>query len=450
MKYDVIVVGGGPAGVISAVTARKYYPNKNILLIKNIEEGVIPCGIPYMLTTMKKPEDNAIGNKPLEKNNIGLKIDEVISINREKKSILTKRNETLEYEKLILATGSNSIMPSIVGIEKKGIYSIKKDMGYLKNLRLDIEKAKDIVIVGGGFIGIEFADEISQFKDKNVTVVEFMPEILANSFDIEFSKLAREIMIKKGINILTGKKVVKFNGEERVGSVSLSDNIEIPCQVVILGIGAVPNTSIAERSGLDIGKSKGILVDEYLRTYSDNNIFAIGDCSEKRDFFTRKRIPIMLASTATAEARIAGANLFELKLIRENKGTIATYSTKVGDLVLGSAGMTEQAARKEGFEIVVGNAEAADKHPECLPNSSKIKLKLVFSKQAGVLLGGQVAGGDSAGEIVNIIGLALQKTTTLAELETLQVATHPKLTAAPTTYPLIIAAQDALDKYNMV
>jgi len=194
---------------------------------------------------------------------------------------------------------------------------------------------------------------------------------------------------------------------------------------------------------MEIGKGKGILVDEYLRT-SDNDIFAIGDCAEKKDFFTRKKINIMLASIATSEARIAGANLFNLKLLRENKGTIAVYSTKIGDLTLGSAGLTEKIAIEEGFEILVGNTECVDKHPATMPGANKIKVKLIFSKQSGILLGGQVAGGVSAGEIVNIIGLALQKSTLLTELETLQIATHPKLTASPTVYPLITAAQDAL------
>ncbi|MCK5139441.1 MAG: FAD-dependent oxidoreductase, partial [Thermodesulfovibrionia bacterium] len=264
MKYDVIVIGGGPAGVISAVTARKYYGDKKILLIKSIEKGVIPCGIPYMFTTLEKPEDNAMGNMPLEKNNIELKVDEVIGIDREKKQVQTKGKEILEYEKLILAMGSDPIMPPIDGIEKKGVYPIQKEMDYLKNLKTEIQKARDIVIIGGGFIGIEFADELSLLKDTNITVVEFLPEILDNSFDNEFSKLAREKIDEKGINIVTGKKVVKFNGGEKVESVSLSDNTEIPCQVVILGIGASPNAGIASKAGLDIGKSRGILVDEYL------------------------------------------------------------------------------------------------------------------------------------------------------------------------------------------
>jgi len=447
LKYDIIVIGGGPAGIISAVTARKYYKEKKILLIKNIEKGVIPCGIPYMFTTLENPEDNAMGNAPLEKNNIDLKIAEVVNINKEKKHLETKEGDLIIYDKLVLATGSNPIIPSIEGIDKKGVYAIQKEMGYLKNMKTDIQKTKEIVIIGGGFIGVEFADELSKLKNTNITLVEFLPKILANSFDEEFSSLAKEKLISNGVKILTNVKAEKFNGEERVESVTLSNNTTIPCQVAILGIGASPNTHMAKKAELEIGKSRGILVDEYLRT-SDENIFAIGDCAEKKDFFTRKKSLVMLASTACAEARIAGANLFSLKLLRENKGTIATYSTKIGDLTLTSAGLTEKFATKENFEVITGFAECPDKHPGKMPDVNKLMVKLIFSKQSSILLGGQVVGGESAGEIVNIISLALQKNTTLTELETLQIATHPKLTAAPTMYPLIIAAQDALSKYD--
>jgi len=160
MKYDIIVIGGGPAGVISAVTARKYYNDKKILLIKDVEKGVIPCGIPYMFTTLENPENNIMGNAPLEKNNIKLKIAEIVKIDKSKNQIKTKKGEILNYEKLILANGSNPIIPPIEGINKKGVYVIKKELDYLKKLKTNIEKAKEIVIIGGGFIGVEFADEL--------------------------------------------------------------------------------------------------------------------------------------------------------------------------------------------------------------------------------------------------------------------------------------------------
>jgi pyruvate/2-oxoglutarate dehydrogenase complex dihydrolipoamide dehydrogenase (E3) component len=129
--------------------------------------------------------------------------------------------------------------------------------------------------------------------------------------------------------------------------------------------------------------------------------------------------------------------------VRENKGTIASYSTCVDGLVLASAGLTEAAARLEGFEVVTGVSEGVDRHPAAMPGASKVKLKLVFSRHSGLLMGGQVYGGVSSGELINIVGAAVQTGMSVTELETLQVATHPWLTAAPTAYPITAAAQDA-------
>jgi len=131
-----------------------------------------------------------------------------------------------------------------------------------------------------------------------------------------------------------------------------------------------------------------------------------------------------------------------LKVVRENKGTIGIYSTYVDGLVLGTAGHTENSAKKEGFEIITGSVDGIDRHPSTMPGVSKTKIKLIFSKQSGIILGGQVAGGMCCGEMINAISIAIQKRVSLTELETLQMATHPHLTSAPTVYPLVLAAQN--------
>ena len=441
IKTDILIIGAGPAGIVCASTARKYYPQKKITLIKNIEKGVVPCGIPYMFSSLENPEENSMGTDALEKKDIKVVLDEGKSIDREKKTVETKSGETYFYEKLVLATGSLPIMPPIPGNDKKGVYSIHKNMDYLKASIEKIKKAKNVLIVGGGFIGVEFADELSRIPGLNVSLVEMLPKILANSFDSEFSDLAKDKLEKKGVNLLTGICVEGFIGGEAIEKARLSSGKDIPVDAVILGIGAFPNTGMALAAGLDLGKNKGIWVDEYMRSV-DSDIFAVGDCAAKKDFYTRRNTPVMLASTATAEARVAGANLYQLKIVRENKGTIAIYSTYIDGLVLGSAGLTEESAKKEGFEIVTGSVDVMDKHPAGMPFVKKVKVKLIFSKQSGIIMGGQVAGGMSAGEIINIIGMAIQKRVSLSELETLQMATHPYLTTAPTMYPLVQAAQN--------
>jgi NADPH-dependent 2,4-dienoyl-CoA reductase/sulfur reductase-like enzyme len=442
---DILVIGGGPAGIVCALTARQYYPDKKILVMRDVKKGVIPCGIPYMIASLEKPDQNIMGYSSLEKENIELVIDRAVTIDRQNKKVRTESGNDYRYEKLVLALGSNPIVPPIPGIDKKGVYRVRKDLDYLKEMVEEVKKHEKVLVIGGGFIGVEFADELSQIKGLEVILVEMLPHLLSNSFDPEFSELAEEKLRSQKVKILTNTTVEEFIGDEKVKKVRLSTGEKIDIDCVVLGVGTKPNTQLALDAGLELGKGKGIWVDEYLRTI-DPDIFAVGDCAGKRDFFTRKDAPVLLASIATAEARIAGANLYQLKVLRENKGTIGIFSTYVGGLVMGSAGMTESTARREGFDIISGKAQVVDKHPSVLLGANKMLVKLVFSRESQAILGGQVAGGMSCGELINVIGIAIQKRFTITELETFQMATHPYLTAPPTMYPLVWAAQDAAKK----
>jgi len=439
---DVLIIGGGPAGIVCALTARWNYPEKKILLMRDVERGVIPCGIPYMIASLENPEQNAMSYTSLEKQNVELVVDRAVKIDRKNKVVHTESGDDYHYEKLVLALGSNPILPPIPGINKKGVYSIRKDLSYLEDMVKYVKGCKKVLVLGGGFIGVELADELSKVKGPEVIVVEMLPHLLANSFDPEFSELIEEKLLSQGVKILTGIRAEEVMGDERVRKVRLSTGEEIDVDCVILAIGASPNTKLALDAGLELGKGRGIWVDEYMRTI-DPDIFAIGDCAGKRNFFTRKDAPVLLASIATAEARIAGANLYKLKVLRESKGTIGIFSTYVGGLALGSAGLTENTAKQEGFDVVSGKAEAVDKHPSTLPGARKVLVKLIFSRESQALLGGQVAGGMPCGELINMIGVAIQKRFTITELETFQMATHPYLTPSPILYPLVLAAQNA-------
>ena len=215
--------------------------------------------------------------------------------------------------------------------------------------------------------------------------------------------------------------------------------------MVLVSIGARPSIELAEKAGLRIAENGSIWVDEYMRTSVDD-VFAVGDCALKRDFFTRKAVPVWLASTATAEARNAGTNIYDIRVLHQIQGTVAAFSTKIDAFSFASAGMTCRTCQKEGFRYVSATVQAPDRHPGILPGASTMKVKLVFADRSGIILGGQASGGLSVGELINVIALAIQKKVTVRELDMMQIATHPLLTAAPTQHPLINAAHQALAK----
>ena len=444
MRYDVLVIGGGPAGIVTATTAKKFYPDKSVAIIKREETGLIPCGIPYIFNILGSVEADIMSIKPVEKLGIDFIIDEVVEVDVKSKIVRTKNGKEIKYEKLVFATGSTPVVPKIEGVDKEGVFPVSKNLETLKKLSNAVNEAERVVIVGGGFIGVEVGEQIAK-SGKKVTIVEMMDQLLPAAFDKEFAKIAEDELKKLNVELYLNSTVKRISGNSKVSAVELVDGRKIDADVVILSVGYRPNIELAEKAGLRISIGNRIWTDEYGRT-SEKDVFAVGDCSEEKDFFTRETSRVMLASTATFEARIVGANLFSLKVVRVNKGTIGVFSTVVGDVALGAAGLTEEAAKKEGFEIVVGYGENFNRHPANIPGATKTRVKLIFAKESGTILGGQVAGGAEVGEMVNLIAMAIQNYLTASEMDTLQIGTHPLLTSAPTMPPLIIAAEDALRK----
>ncbi|HET91703.1 MAG TPA: pyridine nucleotide-disulfide oxidoreductase [Chloroflexi bacterium] len=330
------------------------------------------------------------------------------------------------------------------GDAKTGIAdAIVKDVEYLSGLQKRLESARDVVIIGGGFIGIEFADEINKAGDKNVSIVEILSHCLALAYDQEFCIEMEKVLASRGINICTSSKVASIAGNGKVEKVVLADGTEIKADVVILGIGAVANVDVAKKAGLRIGLTGGIAVDRTMQT-SDKHIYACGDCAEKISFFGGRPSPLKLASIATLEARIAGANLFGIR--RENAGTVGVWSTAVGDHALATAGLTEEMAREQGYNVVVVAIAGPNRHPGTMPGAAHTKVKLVFERNSGVILGGQAMGDPAAGEVINAISACVQSRMTAEDIAMFQIGTHPALTASPIVYHMVNAAEMAIQK----
>lgn len=444
-KTDLLVIGGSAGGILSALTAKKAYEGIDITVIREKERVVVPCGIPYIYGTLKDAGKNIIPDKGLIDSNVNLVIDQVTKIDKENKTVSTKSGETFSYKKLIIATGSTPFIPKFIpGYDLENVFPILKDEDYLKVILDKANEANDVVVIGGGFIGIEFAEQMHQLG-KKVTLIEVVERCLWQAFDEEFSNEVEGLMKENGINVMTGTKVERILGSGKVEAVEVDTGEKIKADLVILGMGVKPNSVLAQEAGVATNKQGAIIVDEYMRT-SEPDIFAVGDCAEKKCFFTRENVQVLLASTAATEAKIAGCNVFQLRLIRANRGTISAFSTKVLGRVFAAAGITENRAREERFNIMTGEFTTMDKHPGSLPDTKQIRIKLIFSKCSGVLMGAQISGGDTVGEMINILSLAIQKGVTASELNTFQVATHPLISASPIAYPVNAAAMEAMSK----
>jgi NADPH-dependent 2,4-dienoyl-CoA reductase/sulfur reductase-like enzyme len=355
--------------------------------------------------------------------------------------VTTAGEEVINYKKLVLATGSKPVVPPIPGHDLENVYTIEKDVDYLRRLSEKLDQVREVVIIGGGFIGMEMADECRKRPNLNVTVVEILPHCLFLAFDQELCVQVEQALIRAGVGVRTNTRAEAIVGDGKAEGVLLDNGETLPADVVLFGIGTRPNVDLAREAGLELGPFGAIAVDRYMRT-NDHDILAVGDCAEKSGFQTGQPTPLRLASIATAEARIAGANLFELR--RENQGTIGVFSTKINGLSMGIAGMGQRGAEEAGIGYVVGQAEAVDKHPGAMPGAQQLSVKLIFRKYSGALIGGQACCGDTVGEVVNLIAALIQVRMHADEIATFQMGTHPALTASPIAYQLVNAAEQAL------
>ncbi len=440
---DILIIGGGPAGMVAAATSRQYYGNKKITVVKSNEQSLVPCGIPYIFgPLLDGVEDNMVpcGGKA-KKMGVDLLIDTVESIDFNAKTAKCASTGAIQYNKLIIATGS--IPRKAVEVENydaKGVFYVPKDAEYITKVYNATKDLDTIAVIGTGFIGVELAGELAR-SGKKVHLVG--SRLLKHAFDPEFSEDMEAQMLHDNVAFYKNKRVaaVKVDADGIACGVSLQDGETINCDAVIMATGYEAHTQLAQQSGLSMRQHNTIYVDEYMRT-TQKDVFAVGDCAEKRHFITKRSVPIMLASTATAEARVAAANLYKINVVKSFSGTIDIFSTVISETCFASAGITEEDAKKENITAISTTVIVDDKHPAKLPGNHKQTVKLVAMKHSGIVIGAQVIGGIDVGEMINVLGVIIEKKMSVYDLLNLQVATHPLLTSAPTSYPIVQAAQN--------
>jgi len=446
INMDVVVIGGSAAGLVAAMTAKSHYPDKDVMVIRKEEKVMIPCGIPYIFGTIGTSNGNILPDGGLINLGVKIKVDTVLDIQVDDHTLNTEDGSIITYEKLIVATGSQPFVPGFIkGTELDNVFTVPKNKVYLDKFQEKLEGLKKVAVIGAGFIGVELSDELNK-NGKEVLLVEVQDHILGAAFDKDTCIIAEDNLKERGVNVCSNCEVKEIKGiNGKVKSLLYSDGTEVEVDAVVLSIGYTPNIELAKKSGISVNKQGSIKVDTYMRTHQ-KDVFACGDCAQKRDFVTGRITPVMLASTACAEARVAAMNLYGLSTIKTFNGTISIYSTNIGETTFGVAGMTEKRAELEGFNIVTGTFKGMDRHPGKLNNPHYQMVKLVANKTSGLIMGGEVVGGVSAGELTNVLGFVIQNKMTLTDLLCSQIGTQPMLTASPAAYPLIKAAEVAARK----
>lgn len=442
-KIDILVIGGGASGLQAAISAKTNYPDKSVVVVRKEKQVLVPCGIPYIFGSLQSSDKNIMPDNALLNIGVEIKVAEVTFVDIENNICELSNNEKIQFEKVIFATGSTPTKPKwLKGVDLENVFTIPKNKIYLDEMHTRLKTLKKIITIGAGFIGVEMADEMNK-AGWDVTLVELEDSILNKAFDKEFGDKAQELIESRGVKVITGNGVKEIIGTDgKVSKVILTTGVELDADAVILSMGYVPNTELAKKSGIELNKHGFIKTCEYMRVENcTDDIFAVGDCAEKRDFLTRKLNGTMLASTACAEARVAGMNLYELSPCKVFAGTIAIYNTAIGDSAFGTAGIIESRAKEENFSVVVGSFTGMDKHPGTLEGMHEQTVKLIVAADCGMILGGEVYGGMSVGELTNTIGFLIQSHVNIKTLLTAQIGTHPMLTGSPAAYPLIKAAE---------
>lgn len=448
MADTLVVIGGTAAGLSAASKAKRLRPEMEITVYERsgyVSYGA--CGLPYYVGGMIPEAEDLISltaDTLKEKRGIPTYIHhEVTRIDRGKKLVEVKNLDTGEtmtrhYDKLMIATGAEPIVPPIPGVEALGVHCLRTVEDGIA-LRARAAEAKRAVIIGGGFIGLETAEELTQ-SGLAVTVVEAMPRLLPFLVE-EYADMIRAELAAHKVEVRLGaaaEEVVAENG--RAAGVRLAGGEVLPADLVLFSVGVRPATRLAAECGLALGLKGAIVVDEEQRT-SDPDIYAAGDCVQMKNLITGAPCYFPLGTTANKQGRVAGENLAGQH--STFKGVLGSQVTKIFDLYAASTGLTLRQAEEAGFAAAASSIVKGDR-ASYYPGGGENRLTLILDTASGRLLGAQGIGTATVAGRMNVLAAAITAKMTVEELNELDLVYSPSV--APVYDPILIAASQAMKK----
>lgn len=434
MAQKIIIVGGVAGGATAAAKLRRISEDVEIILVERGEYiSFANCGLPYHIGEVIKERSKLLVQTVKGMSN-RFKIDirnfsEAVSIDPENKSVTIRnlqKGETYQetYDKLLLSPGARPIVPPIPGLqENQALFTLRNipDTDKIKGY-VDEKKPQKAVVVGGGFIGIEMAENLTE-RGIHVTIVQISNQVMA-PIDYEMASILHSHLREKGVELILENGVHAF--AEQGKKVILSDGSEIETDMTILSIGVRPENELAKAAGLELGARGGIVVNEYLQT-SDEDIYAVGDAVEVVDYVNGTKTMIPLAGPANRQGRIAANNMMGKR--EKYQGTLGTFVAKVFDLTVSATGNNEKTLKRLGIPYEVLHIHPSS-HAGYYPGAAPIAFKLIFEKETGKIFGAQAVAADGAEKRIDVIATAIKGGLTVEDLTNLELSYAPPYSSA--------------------
>ncbi len=416
--FKVVIVGGVAAGPKVASKVIRMMPRARVTIVEMGEVlSYAGCGLPYYVSGVVRDQKELMSTAagalrdPVffqkVKNVEVLSQHEAISIDRRGhtvrlRDVVSGHERHLHYDKLVLATGARPIVPGVPGVELRGVYSLH-GVADAEGIRAALAegRARDVVIVGGGLIGVEITEALVR-SGSRVTIIEKQDQIL-KILDWEMARLVEHYLESRGVRVVTETEVTEIAGAEGGATAVETSRGRYPAQMVILAVGVRPNVELAERAGLELGPTGAVKVDDHQVT-SDPDIYAAGDCTEMHDLLTGKPTWVPLGSTANKQGRVAAVNVAGGD--DTFGGVLGSTICKVFDYRVGRTGLTEAEARAEGYDVVTALAPAPDR-AHYMPEAGMLMLKMVADRPSRKLLGLQTAGPGAGDKRIDVAAMAL-------------------------------------------
>lgn len=446
----VLIIGGVAAGTKAAAKLKRENQDAEVTILTMSKDiSYAGCGLPYYVGGVIQERSGLIVNTPENFSKLtGALVEtgvEVTGLDRENRSVKAVRTDTGEetcytYDKLVIATGASPVKPPVEGVDLKHVYFMRTpDDAEALRCAVDSGEIKRAVVAGGGFIGLEVAENLKE-KGIRVTVIDMAPQIMPG-FDHEVAEYAEEYLADQGIVALTGTKLEGILGDGKVEKVK-TDKRTLKADAVILSLGIRANTGFLADTGIELMPNRTIKVNEYLQT-NDEDIYALGDCAMVTNRITGEHAWSPMGSSANMEGRIAAKNICGEKIAYP--GVLGTGVVKLPGLNAGRTGLSEEAARAAGFDPV-SVVTVVDDKAHYYPGAGSFIVKMVADRKTGKFLGIQCLGKGAVDKMVDIAVMALSMKASIQDLEHLDFAYAPPFSTA--IHPFVHTVNVLLNKMS--